>query len=324
MALVKNVFSRQVQRGSPWTRSQQAFDQLIARSQRQSQAVSDLHLHPRHIRHARDPMVVSCKQWERLGRRIEFFVNPLDMNWNFPRRGTAVKTLGGVVRNVWRNRLRQAARGGTYYDEGTVAITFQTGNIMPSAAYQDDAELQTLDDIAVAVANPRVPPGLQDLYDFFELLDTPALWGATENRHTIRHHSRAFPNLYMEGFFTEDSFNLSEVATDGNRVQWTATFQIYRMSPWIGKSSLLRRSYEQFITESGRTEQLGQENMNRYLFGEGISSLPGSLPTGQPKGQTKQVTRIASSQAKRQDISAEGSAFSSTVGEATPGGFFGF
>jgi len=304
---VKNIFSNKVERGSAWQRSQQSLDQMAAKAhaalQKDDKSVV---ARPRLSRHPRDAMWVSTRAWNRRGEGIALFANPSDMQWSMPRRGSVVKTTAGAVRNVWRNRYRK-----TYYDEGTVGITFQTGNIMPSMGYPDEMELSTPDRVSVAVANPRVPEGLMNFYKFIELLDQPMLLGPAENHHIIIHHSRVFPTLYMEGYFLEDSFNFSEVVQTGNMLQWNATFQFYRTYPSLAGNHSARKlaaSYQQWIKESAQDEQIGWENLAGYLYAEGVSDLSGVGPVGDPKqGPTaaKQPTTIASMTGRKAQVLAD-------------------
>jgi hypothetical protein len=272
-------------------------------------------------------MIITTRAWEK-SIRINLFVNPSDMRWNLPRRGTVVKTQGGTVRNTWRNRYR-----GTYYDEGTVGITFQTGNIMPSAAY-DSSELRTVADIAAAIGEPRVPPGLVDFYLFMSLIDQPMLLGPAPNFHRIYHRSRVFPDLMLEGFFTEDSFSFNEVVTDGNTLQWEATFQIYRTIPPLNSFSKLYNRYTDFIADNNYGEQLGQRNVNAYLFAEGIDDHGKVPPANQPKskissttqspfaGSVSGLTSITASSADRQNISDSANRFRKKLGSEFIGAFF--
>ena len=298
---IKNVFSNQVERGSSTQRTQQSLEQLAAKAQ--AALTTGVTGRPRYIRHARDAMWVTTSSWNRHGEGISLYANPSDMQWNLPRRGTVVKTTAGAVRNVWRNRYR-----GTYYDEGTIGITFQTGNIMPFMGYPDESELRTADLVGAAMSSPRVPEGLMNFYKFIELLDQPMLLGPAENRHIIVHHSRAFPFLYMEGYFLEDNFNFSEIATDVNRLQWNATFQIYRTSPSLTgsrSSTDMAASYQQWVREAAQGEQIGQGNLSRYQFVEGVSAIPGVGPVGPVKAgptKAKQVKTVATLSSKQKTL----------------------
>lgn len=281
--MIQNLFSSVSHIGSAYERAQATL--IEETSRRLPKKLEERLVHvPRLSRHARDPMILTTTHWMRTGKHVALFVNPRDMQWSLPRRGVVVKTQAGAVRNVWRNRYR-----GTYYDEGTVGITFQTGNIMPSAAYPDDSELATTDAVSVALASPRVPPGLLNFYRFLNLLDQPMLMGAAENRHIIFHRSRVFPDLYMEGFFTEDSLSFSEVVTDGNRLEWQATFQIYRTVPRLYSSTNLEMTYTNFVRSRAQDEVVGQERLDHFY-------------RKQPEDSPKKPCTVTSSSVKKQDI----------------------
>lgn len=321
MAEVKNVFSNKVERGSAWERSQQSLDQLAARARAQLNRGQFSLVRPRLIRHSRDPMWVTTTAWNRNGDGIALYANPTDMSWALPRRGTVVKTTAGAVRNVWRNRYR-----GTYYNEGTVTIKFQTGNIMPFMGYPSELDLMTSDQVSYAVGDPRVPEGLDNFYRFMSLLDQPMLLGAAENRHIIVHHSRVFPDLYMEGYFTEDSFDFSEASTDGNRLEWSATFQIYRTSPKLFKYHDLVSKYERWVGAHAQDEQIGSRNLDKYLYPGGLSDVPGTPPAGDPKqGPTvaKKPTTVATMSGKKAQALADQAYKRLPANQRTLEGFFG-
>jgi len=289
MPEIKNVFSNQVQRGSPWERSQQSLDQMILRTRQQLGRDWYKTLNRRPIRHARDAMTLSSTWWRSRGKAIDLWVNPSDMRWQLPQRSTVVKTLAGTVQNYWGNRFRKTSGPGQYYDEGTVNIVFQCGSILPSVAF-DNSELLTTDQIAQAIASPRVPPGLLNFYRFLELYDQAALIGAGTNYHIIQHGSRVFPDITMYGRFAPGGINFSEMATDGNTLQFEATFNLYWSTPRWSSASQLESTYIRFIKESGAAEQLGEDNLRRYnKLNENVAKKP---------------TRVATSKAKRENIAA--------------------
>lgn len=301
---------------------------MAARARTAIDKVNATQRHARAIRHSREPMIITTNHWEKQKKLIRLFVNPSDMRWNLPRRGTVIKTQGGTVRNTWRNRYRR-----TYYDEGTVGITFQTGNIMPSAAY-DSSELRNISDIAAAIDDPRVPPGLANFYRFMALIDQPMLLGASPNYHRIYHHSRVFPMITLEGFFTEDSFSFNEVVQTGNTLQWEATFQIYRAVPKLGHEMRNTLNYRSFIAEGNYGEQLGQRNVDAYTFAEGIDDHGKIPPASQPKakitsdtqsplsGSISGLTNITTTTADRKKISDSATRFRKEMGPEFIGAFF--
>jgi len=184
--------------------------------------------------HLRSSWFLSCRSWLREQRGIKMFINPSEVQWSLPRREQMTKTAAGVVRNTWRNRYR-----GSYYDEPTLNITFQAGNIMPSAGLPNGM----LDDVQRADAHyqaPQPPPGLLNFYEFLELLDQPMLHGSSENYHVILYRSRIFPRMRLEGYFIGTTpIAFTDSADKGNTFSWTAAFQVYRSYPAINNFGLL-------------------------------------------------------------------------------------
>lgn len=193
--------------------------------------------------HFRSSWIVSTTKWLRHGRFIALYVNPSETSWSLPRRETMVKTKAGLVRNVWRNRFRRS-----YYDEFTINITFQSGNIIPGQPYGP------FEDKDSRLAVPSVPSGLSNFYQFMEMLDQEALIGTEENRHIIYYRSRVFPQMYMEGYFSPEPMSFTDSAMNGNTVQWTHTFNVYRTSPRINSAEDMSRVYWSWVREHGANE----------------------------------------------------------------------
>ena len=228
-------------------------------------------------KHHRSPWIVSCVTWLWKGKYIPFFINPSDVQWSMPRRGSVQKTAAGAVRNTWRNRYRK-----TYFDEAMLNITFQAGNIMPSSAYVNNS-MTTYDEIQTARANPKIPPGLDNFYSFLELLDTHKLSGVTENRHIIIMHTRVFPVLRLEGFFTEEPITFSESGQEGNTLKWTASFQVYKTYPRITNANQMRQVYAEFVRDRAWGETVSPMQVRDSVFhesvGEGGAGIPVSSST---------------------------------------------
>jgi len=298
---VKNVFSRQSQRGSTGARTQLSLEQLVALARERNTFNSPK---PRLSRQPRAEAIVTSTLWEYQRKMIPLFINPKTISWELAQRISTIKTLAGTVQNFWGNGFRQIHGPGRYYDEPIVNITFQSGNIMPSMGYPEERELNTVDKIADAVFAPKVPEGLLNFYWFLELLDQGALIGTQPNLHKLTYHSRVFPTITLIGRFQPEQISFVESATaEGNTVEWEASMLVYRTIPRFNSASLLERAYQGFIREVGAVEQLGAENMARYHNVEGVSSVAGEPPPRPPK-QRETVSRIASSKATRQNIAA--------------------
>lgn len=208
---------------------------------------SDLTTPPRHAYHYRAVDVLTSRVGLRKGFFIKCFCNPTSGNWNFNKRGAFTKTAGGGVHNTWRNRHR-----GTYFDVFPLALEFQAGNIHPSAAHNVD-----LTDTPRALAarnNPRVPPGLDNWYRFLALADSRTLDGNGPNNVILIWHTRVFPNLWVEGFFDDQSISMNETADNGNTARWSATLQVVRTVPHLSNYSLMRAAYIDYIRNTNSRE----------------------------------------------------------------------
>jgi len=210
----------------------------------------------------RFPMAVTTSFWMRSNKFISLYINPKNITWSIGKRETTTKTAAGAIRNTWRNRYR-----GTYYDEPVLNITFQTGNIMPGAGISDQMfggrvstsssgiypNLYTenvrrdadVDAVAAILTNPPIPPGLQNFYDFLELVDQPSLdVDNYENRHILFYRTRVFPRMRIEGYFTNEPITFTESADgNANRLEWTASFLVYKTSPRFWKANELRNVF---------------------------------------------------------------------------------
>lgn len=78
------------------------------------------------VNRTRQPWVLTCQKWIEEGRYIIANVNPKEVQWRMPQRSVVQKTRVGEILHIWRDRFR-----GTFYDEPTIQIAFQSGNIMP-------------------------------------------------------------------------------------------------------------------------------------------------------------------------------------------------
>jgi hypothetical protein len=250
----------------------------------------------RNISHNRVPMILTTSYWQALRpkREIILYINPSSVQWSLPRRESVSKTAAGAIRNVWPNRYR-----GTIYDEGSLSFTLQTGNLMPGAGIDPSIfGARTVDDERYAptyggdidnnnaptfkrkanqrrqmdnvratalAAAPPVPPGLRNLYDFLEMLNQPMIFGGGENRHIIIYHSRIFPTIRLEGYFTGDAISFPDDASSGNKTQWTATFQIYKSYPRWWDATSLSSSYSSALVNMGALSE---------IFGEVIPPQP--------------------------------------------------
>jgi len=205
----------------------------------------------RYSHHLRSSWIVTCRNWLDNNRYISMFVNPSEVQWNMPRREQMTKTAAGVVRNTWRNRYRN-----TYFDEPTLNITFQSGNIMPSAGLPDSV-LYDREKYENFKDYPSPPPGLTNFYDFMNLLDQPMLYGNVENYHILMYRSRIFPRIRLEGYFIGTSpLAFTDSAANGNSFTWTSTFQVYRSYPSLTKKYLLGAEWSNWAKTNALDEMI--------------------------------------------------------------------
>ena len=223
----------------------------------------------------RTPMAVTTRSWMSEGKYITLWVNPSELSWTMPKRETVSKTAAGAIRNSWLNRFRN-----TYYDEPTLSITFQTGNILPYANLkpgifgsryfiQNNVEAsnqgpqdtrwnsvytpESSPELGALLQSPPVPPGLQNFFDFIALIDQPILRRGREleNRHILFYRTQVFPSMRIEGYFSPEGLAFSESVDNANRLNWTAQFQVYTTYPKLWDADALKRAYSNALREGG-------------------------------------------------------------------------
>lgn len=241
----------------------------------------------------RVPVILTCQSWIRQGRQIELWVNPREVNWSFKLRGTTTAVKGGTTSYVWRD----SSRGSTYFDEPRIGFTFQTGNCAP--VYIDDSNFV------------RVPPGLLDLYEFFELMNEPmVLDDGTMNYRVIAYNSVLFPQIVLYGFFQPDQeFTFSESAEDSTQTSWSHTFILRTSIPKFYNAAALAYTFQYRSANNGA----GPANVDRALndinqvFQNGEGVLGGQFDTPlaagrQGSGLTAQDRAEANKENLRQDF----------------------
>lgn len=187
---------------------------------------------------------------------IKCWVNPSEMNWTLPQRGALQKVRGGTIRYLWRNRERK-----TFFDEFKVTISFASGNILPQERVSAYALSDNFDEIfyesssrmktaTFAAADKEggaavTPPGLDNLYQFFSLLDEdPLTKTGRDNLHLIFHTSAVFPAILLKGYFDPAAgVTFTESAEGAWEVKWSAPFEILHTTPKITDLNGLRRIY---------------------------------------------------------------------------------
>lgn len=250
-----------------------------------NQRFADLGVRNRILEDGRVPFVLTCLSWQAQGRYIYFWANPSDLSFNFKLRGTTQEVLGGTMSYQWRGN--PATRGGLgFFAEPRLAITFQTGNLMPVRTSQNG------DLIAI-------PPGLLDFYEFLQLMNEPMILdNGSMNYRILSVNTSLFPNLLCYGFFPPDeAFEIRESAQDPNQTTWTSNFVIRRTSPDFKNPQALAYAFRAFSL--GANEQprfqstvgqpdapLSVRSPQDDLEGTDQARMSGLLPTPEQSDQT--------------------------------------
>jgi len=167
----------------------------------------------RDFKHKRVPFIITCEKWSAVQRHIILYCNPSEAEFSFPFREAEQEIKGGIVRHSWRSH-------GSYFREPTIDFTFHTGNVMPR------------------LENGRVEmaPGLENLYDMLELLDTERLWRNQANYVSIAFNSMTFPSLVMRGFFSTDDFTIPQSVDKLHGFDFSLKFVARSFTPSINTS----------------------------------------------------------------------------------------
>jgi hypothetical protein len=180
-----------------------------------------------------------------------WYANPKSVDWSISQRGSEVKTKAGTVLHIWRDRTRK-----TDYDDPKITMTFQSGSIMPGFDNAlDPAKL-------VGAPTQPMPPGLDNFYQFLQLVDASKISNGRANLIHILYRSRIFPSMVLSGFFEPQSVvKFNDSADNPFQVNsWSATFTIYKTVPALKDWSRLKAQFSaefendiQFNTKLGNT-----------------------------------------------------------------------
>jgi hypothetical protein len=222
---------------------------------------------------------LTCQSWIEQQRYIIAAVNPQEISWQLPQRAAPQKTRIGEIVHYWRDRFR-----GTFFDEPQLSITFQSGNIMPMRT-KPLVESRVINQQVVRVPyfnqatrrgegtsfvegrqvydfvneieipkrfpdpseKPQVPPGLNNFYEFLELIDEQKILDNGDINYTyIIYNSRIFPNMTLAGLFTPAGVSWTDSSTEPNQLNaWTATFTVYDSFPRLTDKASLVKMFEQ-------------------------------------------------------------------------------
>lgn len=234
----------------------QLYSQVAIRGNIGTEAIADYdEADQARMGRARSPFVLTCQEWLSADqpRYIIASVNPSEVQWRLAQRAAAQKTRGGEIVHYWRDRFRN-----TYYDEPQLTITFQSGNIMPirqKPPIKQTVTTGSIEALNVGVryvedtseTTPQVPPGLQNFYEFIELVDTQKVLDSGDVNYVyIMYNSRIFANMTLAGLFTPEGMSWTDAADNPNQVNsWTANFTVYDSFPRLSERTALIRMFQQ-------------------------------------------------------------------------------
>jgi hypothetical protein len=153
------------------------------------------------------------------------------------------------------------------------------------------------------------------------LLDERALGGTSANYHIIVHHSRVFPQIWIEGFFDpQSSPSFTESSDNGNTVTWTATFVVARTVPNISNYKLMVGLYQDWLLSSGAISESIPLDLAKKVAADKAEIEKifadwgwGSLPAG--GASKKDPSRVMRSQSAKAKVSAGDIIDNSTSGD---------
>jgi hypothetical protein len=184
----------------------------------------------------RTPFIMTTDAWLAENKYLVWSHNPNQVTWTIKERATNEKTKSGTITHYWWDRNRQ-----TFFDEIIIEMQLQTGNIMP---IKWDAYM----------AKPTLPEGLTDLYNFYDLVNSPKILkdGQTNFRY-ILYNSPVFPRLTLKGKFDPDAgYPFSESAESPHAISdWRCTFIVQDMTPRLGSGGI-QLLQQAFVNEGFR------------------------------------------------------------------------
>lgn len=167
---------------------------------------------------------------------IIFRINPNQLHISQALRGAEAKTRVGTVYYVWQDPLKRS-----FFDEPTVGITFDSGNLFPWT---------WLNKLPFGGAIPDtlpIPPGIETFYRFMSLLNEGKVMpDGRPNFIYITCNTRKFPQLTLAGWFTPEGVSsVTDSADDPHHLTWTANFHCRATYPRLYNSGELLAVFRQ-------------------------------------------------------------------------------
>ena len=188
----------------------------------------------RGVKATRTPFRLSTTQGD---ISFEFWINPSECSWRLPLRTTIEQIQGGAVHHEWdatgiNNQTPQK------FDQAILNFTFQAGNVAPRS-WMDVTQ------VFGEQAQPVIPNGLANFYDFLALLNAPNITSdGRPNYVIIQYSSLMMPSIMLEGFFTQEGVQWTDNADNPNSISsWGASFVVFRSRPELFQNQMLRDVY---------------------------------------------------------------------------------
>lgn len=193
----------------------------------------------------RTGFVLTSDYWrqEEINKALVLHAGPSNAQWTLPIRAQDEENKAGHARYAQARYSRHGAHGSAtpvYLDFPRVSFSFQAGNIMPMPGFLNSSD---------------VSYGLQDFYNFFELLNQPPLipTGEKEGKHNyvwIFYTSLQFPQLTLKGYFEPEGVTWTDSAEAPTTLEWEASFLVHEMTPNLWEVSELEDAYREFMKTS--------------------------------------------------------------------------
>ena len=185
------------------------------------------------------------------GTPIRFWVNPSECQWKIGLRSTIEKVSGGAVHHEWP-RFPDLNQNGenSKFDQPVISFAFQSGITTPFGYLDiDDGTIDQLD-AESDQGGRHVPPGLGNFYDFVQLLHQPNVTaGGLPNYVNILYMSSTFPQLWLQGFFSEEGVQWTDSADNPHSIQsWGASFVVFQSFPALYESNYLTDLFTQILS----------------------------------------------------------------------------
>ena len=163
-----------------------------------------------------------------------FRVNPNQLHITQALRGAEAKTRIGTVYYVWQDPLKRS-----FFDEPTVGITFDSGNLLPWTWLNSESGMAS-GTYELPLTIP-VPPGMETFYRFMALLNESKMMpDGRPNFVYVTINTRKFPQLTLAGWFTPEGIgSITDSADDPNHLTWTANFHCRATYPRLYNSGEL-------------------------------------------------------------------------------------